>query len=437
MLLSRDLYGATISLVRKIFGLIGPGAGFFGRIPSGGRIRAVTPPGCWGPMITPHFKGGHEVTQPVYVEGARPGDAVAITIERLRVVSHAAATGTMTLNPKAFGDDPFVDKRCPNCGAPWPESRPEGTGEEAVRCARCGAEASAFHFEEGYTVTYDDEYRVALAVDEANARRIAERAREEASLPEGSEQHPILLYAPHTLSGMVARVIPNVGNIGTTPSVDMPDSHNAGDFGASLVGAHHPYALTQEQLDAHRTDAHLDCRDVREGAVLLCPVKVEGAGVYMGDAHSVMGRGELALHSIDVTADVTVRVDVLPGLELEGPILLPRPEDLPPIARPFAAEEVTAARALGERIGVAPELDVAPLQFIGTGVDLNRATENAIRRAARFLGVSEAEVRNRATVTGGVEVSRLPGAVQLTLLLPFRMLEKKGLLDLVRSQYGL
>jgi acetamidase/formamidase len=232
-------------------------------------------------MITPHFKGGHEVTRPVYVEGARPGDAVAITIERLRVVSHAAATGTMKPNPEAFGDDPFVDKHCPNCGAPWPESRLEGTGEQAVHCDRCGAEASAFHFEEGYTVTYDDEYRVAVARDEANARRIAERAREEASLPEGSEQQPILLYAPHTLTGMVARVMPNVGNIGTMPSTDMPDSHNAGDFGASLVGAHHPFALTQEQLDVHRTDGHLDCRDVREGAVLLCPVKVEGTGVYM------------------------------------------------------------------------------------------------------------------------------------------------------------
>jgi formamidase len=150
-----------------------------------------------------------------------------------------------------------------------------------------------------------------------------------------------------------------------------------------------------------------------------------------------MGRGELALHSIDVTADVTVRVDVLPGLELEGPILLPSPEDLPPIARPLAAEEVAAARALGQRIGVTPETEVAPVQFIGTGADLNRATDNVISRAAHFLDVSEAEVRNRATVTGGVDIARLPGAVQLTMLLPFRMLERKGLLELVRAHYGL
>src|SRR2546426_10850225 len=58
-------------------GLVGPSLGFAATIKDGGHIRCVVPPGCWGPMITPEFRGGHEVTRPVAVEGARVGDALA------------------------------------------------------------------------------------------------------------------------------------------------------------------------------------------------------------------------------------------------------------------------------------------------------------------------------------------------------------------------
>lgn len=35
-----------------------------GMLVDGGRISAVTTPGCWGPMITPRIFGGHEVIRP-------------------------------------------------------------------------------------------------------------------------------------------------------------------------------------------------------------------------------------------------------------------------------------------------------------------------------------------------------------------------------------
>jgi len=40
-------------------------------VQDGGYIVANTAPGCWGPMLTPKLKGGHEVTKPVYVEGLK------------------------------------------------------------------------------------------------------------------------------------------------------------------------------------------------------------------------------------------------------------------------------------------------------------------------------------------------------------------------------
>jgi len=58
-------------------------------------------------------------------------------------------------------------------------------------------------------------------------------------------------------------------------------------------------------------------------------------------------------------------------------------------------------------------------------------------RAARLLQMSQAEVRNRCTITGAVEIARLPGAVQLTVLAPLSRLDELGLGKLVRRQYGL
>ena len=418
-------------------GLIGPGVGIAGTVKDGGRISCVVPPGCWGPMITPEFRGGHEVTRPVAVDGAHIGDAIAITIERMRVRSLATSSGTMLTDSAAYGDDPFVDKKCPHCGAHWPGSRVEGTGPESVRCAQCGAPASAFMFEEGYTIVFDDERAVGLTVDAHTAHEFATRAREVAALPEHARQHPILLFEPHTIPGVLARLRPFIGNIGTTPSVDMPDSHNAGDFGHSLVGARHAYALTQERLDEAKTDGHLDTNEVRPGAVLICPVKVEGGGVYIGDCHANQGDGELSLHTTDITADATVRVDVIHGLTLDGPILLPVAEDLPSIARPYTQRELEAGAQLAERYHLTLRREVAPIQFIGSGPTLNEATDNAIARAANVLQMSHAEVRNRCTITGSVEIGRLPGVVQLTMLAPLERLDAIGIGATVRAQYGL
>ena len=44
--------------------------------------------------------------------------------------------------------------------------------------------------------------------------------------------------------------------------------------------------LTADQL-AHRTDGHMDIDAVRAGAILICPVKTAGGGVYLGDMHAL------------------------------------------------------------------------------------------------------------------------------------------------------
>ncbi|HEX6988459.1 MAG TPA: acetamidase/formamidase family protein, partial [Bacillota bacterium] len=222
---------------------------------------------------------------------------------------------------------------------------------------------------------------------------------------------------------------------GTLPAVALPDSHNAGDFGSFLLGKSHDYAVSPEALE-HRTDGHLDCDAVRAGAILIAPVKVPGGGVYVGDMHALQGDGEIAGHTCDVSGTVTLQVRVIKGLTLEGPILLPVAEDLPYLARPVSAEELERARALARHWGLAEVERSAPISVIGTGPDLNSATDNGLQRAAQLLGMTVPEVMNRATITGAIEIARHPGVVQVTFRAPVDRLERLGLLPLVEEQYG-
>ncbi|WP_188851005.1 acetamidase/formamidase family protein [Haloarcula argentinensis] len=422
---------------RFTLGLVGPDQEWAGTVADGGTVRTHTPPACWGPMITPEFRGGHEVTRPIRVENAEPGDALVVHIKDVEVTSVATSTGSMAEREDAFGSDPFVDHRCPECGTEWPDSVVEGTGEDAIRCAECGANASSFGFEFGYTVAFDEDRSVGLTVGPDGAADLAERADEAMALPDNSRQHPILLYKPDEIPGTLGHLRPFIGNIGTTPSVEFPDSHNAGDFGQFLIGADHDWGLSDESALDARTDGHLDSNDVRPGATLICPVEIDGAGLYVGDLHANQGDGELSLHTTDVSGRTELEVSVIKDLDIDGPLLLPNESDLPDIAKPYTDAEREAGEALAAEHHVDDVVDAAPLQIIGSGATINDATENAFARAGTLFGMSEGEVRARCTFTGGVEIARLPGVVQLSMLAPMDLLEERGLAATVREQYDL
>lgn len=427
----------TIRVATFTGGLVGPSLPMVGPLADGGTIIAETAPGCWGPMITPSFQGGHEVTTPVEVEGTQPGDAIAIRIEKIWVTSTATSSGTMSFVEGRYTGDPFVARHCPECGTESPTTRIEGIGPEAIRCSGCGAEVNPFRLTNGYTIVFDDERRMALTLDPTVAKKLAQNARAVMALPKECAQNPVVTLCPADISGVVTRLRPFIGNIGTTPAIDMPDSHNAGDFGQFLVGAPHKYGLTQEQLQQGRTDGHMDIDSVREGAILICPVKVAGGGVYLGDAHAMQGDGEVAGHTTDVSAEITLRVSVLKGLHISGPILLPRTEDLPHLARPLAPEEREAARRLADKFGQGFLEDAAPLQMVGSGATLNDAVDNGVTRFADLVGMTKEEVMNRVTISGAVEIGRLPGVVTVTMLVPMTKLAELGLAQLVKEQYGM
>lgn len=417
-------------------GLLGPDVPMLGPVADGGHIVWNSTPGCWGPMITPSIRGGHEVSQPVAVEGAKPGDAIAIRIKDIEVTSLATSSGNDQPMEGRFNADPYCAPVCPGCGTEWPETRVEGIGPESVRCAECGADATPFTFTNGYTIAFDDLHSVGVTVPGEAAEGFAREAARYAALPDNSVQNPILGFAPHDIVALATRLRPFLGQIGTSPSATIPDSHNAGDFGSFLVGAPHAYAMTPQELERHKTDGHMDVDAVRAGAILVCPVKLEGGGVYLGDMHALQGDGEIAGHTCDVSGTVTLEVEVMKALGIDGPVLFPLEEDLPYLAKPLSADERARALALGRRHGVEELERSMPISVIGSGPDLNSATDNGLARAAELLDMTVPEVKNRATIAGAIEIGRHPGVVQVTFRAPADRLEARGLLGYAVEQYG-
>jgi acetamidase/formamidase len=417
-------------------GTLGPDQEMLGPVEDGGHIVVNTSPGCWGPMITPAIRGGHEVARPVAVAGAEAGDGIAIRIRDIEVTSIATASGNDQAMEGRFNADPYCAPVCPGCGAEWPQTRIEGIGPEAIRCAACGADATPFTFTNGYTIAFDDTRSVGVTVGREAAEEIAHDAARFAALPDGSIQNPILTFAPHDIVALATRMRPFMGQLGTSPSATIPDSHNAGDFGSFLIGAPHRFAMTAGELQEHKTDGHMDIDAVRAGAILVCPVKLAGGGVYMGDMHALQGDGEIAGHTCDVSGTVTLQVEVLKGLGIDGPVLFPVAEDLPFLARPLSPAERQRALELGRRYGVSELEDSWPVSVVGTGPDLNSATDNGLARAAELFGMTVPEVRNRATIAGAIEIGRHPGVVQVTFRAPADRLEARGLLGYAKEQYA-
>jgi len=115
----------------------------------------------------------------------------------------------------------------------------------------------------------------------------------------------------------------------------------------------------------------------------------------------------------------------------------PKAIALPPMARPFTAAEKAKGQRLAAKWGVVEIEPLAPISVVGTAANLNLAIENGLARAAKLLGMTVAEVRNRATVNGAIEIGRAPGVIQVTFLAPLTKLDAVGLGDYAREQYGL
>jgi amidase len=89
---------------------------------------------------------------------------------------------------------------------------------------------------------------------------------------------------------------PMLGCIGTAPAVGVPTTLPAGPHGGNL-----------------------DLVEVCPGSTVYLPVFVDGAYLYLGDAHAAMGHGELSATGLEMAAETTITVELRKSKPLVGP----------------------------------------------------------------------------------------------------------------------
>ena len=100
--------------------------------------------------------------------------------------------------------------------------------------------------------------------------------------------------------------------------------------------------------------------------------------------HALQGDGEIAGHTMDVSGRVELGIEVRKGRALEGPVLFPLAEDAAPfLARPFDAGERAKAEVIAREWGIETLEESLPISVIGTGANLNVATDNGLEPAQR------------------------------------------------------
>ena len=203
------------------------------------------------------------------------GDAIAIRIKDIAVTSSATSSGNDAVMEGRFDAIRTAHRCVPAAGG----KRREAAGADrrdrrALHSLRGGREAvDVANGSRSRSTTSGAGPHGRRPGRGARARR-GPRRREPGRLVPS----PVLTFAPHGIVGLVTRMRPFLGQLGTSPSATIPDSHNAGDFGAFLVGAPHAFAMDAAALSQHKTDGHLDIDAVR-GRDPRLPGEAARAGV--------------------------------------------------------------------------------------------------------------------------------------------------------------
>ena len=98
------------------------------------------------------------------------------------------------------------------------------------------------------------------------------------------------VYLPTRRGDIAIPVSPMIGTISVAPRQERIASFK---YGAEHLG-------------------NVDCKEITTGNRLILPVNTEGALFGLGDVHAVQGDGEISCVAIEVSAEVTVRINVVP-----------------------------------------------------------------------------------------------------------------------------
>jgi acetamidase/formamidase len=215
--------------------LFGPGEPAL-RINAGDTVRTATlDAGGRDAADVPRALGGNPQNGPIYVDGAIPGDTLAVTINRIRL------------------------------------NKPVARGGNTIMSA---ALTSDYHRSAKLDDTVSGKWKLDLAAGTATLAKPSER-----------------------LKDFKVTLKPMLGGIGVAPARNE--------------------AFRTQQLGSW--GGNLDYNGLTEGATVYLPVAREGGLLYVGDVHALQGDGELNGDALETSAELELKIDVVPGIMTSGP----------------------------------------------------------------------------------------------------------------------
>ncbi|HIE14260.1 TPA: acetamidase, partial [Candidatus Bathyarchaeota archaeon] len=85
------------------------------------------------------------------------------------------------------------------------------------------------------------------------------------------------------------------------------------------IGVAPPYGRVEPASTPGEYGGNMDCVETRQGTILYLPVFVPGAYLAFGDVHAAQGDGELCGTALEVSAEVTVKIDVIKDWTISWP----------------------------------------------------------------------------------------------------------------------
>lgn len=136
--------------------------------------------------------------------------------------------------------------------------------------------------------------------------------------PHGVHVCPISDGLVHWSDSLTIPYDPMLGCIGTAPHNGAPTTMPAGPHGGNM-----------------------DIREIRPGNTVYLPVFVEGAFLYLGDAHAAQGHGELSATGLEMPAETVITVNLIKGKQIPG-VRIESPDEIMTVATGAPMERAIA-----------------------------------------------------------------------------------------------
>ena len=319
----------------------------------------------------------HPLTGPVYIEGAEPGDVLAVTILGI----DPGPFGATRITPNAF----IADRISGPFSVTWRLNR-----IEAVSDALPGIRIPNASFPGIVTVLPgQDQHAAALAREAALAE-----AGGAVSLPQPIHASPAEICGPQ--------------------------------------GSRRDECLRTGPPREH--GGNMDIRYLGVGVTIFMPCYVEGCGLGVGDLHFAQGDGEVAGTAIEMDADVTLTTELIE----DGPALLRGPHyegaarlmDVP--SRRFYATTGLPLKAAGE---IPPDMAYLESEKAGElenlSKDISLAARNALLEIIDYMVANYGLTYQQAYVVASVAVDLRIGQlvdvpnVGVTAILPLDIFDQE------------